>query len=219
MDGRAYARQPWLWLPRNFCWPASCDKSLVLSSVNLWGYLASRSADISFILLQVRQWIQSYVMLRYEKGYRTASFDRDFNQSTMDFLTPAGFLHLARFYQLLPTTKRNGILYDGHVLLYCQDQSATQSPPQLWLHAPLWGSAFGWCCIWTWTRWWWWPQIAAHGGSHHGVLPVETFWMPTETSFCNGSVHRIPCFQGASNEGFTKWIICIICTILVLHHY
>ena len=31
--------------------------------------------------------------MRYEAGYRTASFDRDFNMEAMDFLKPAGFLY------------------------------------------------------------------------------------------------------------------------------
>ena len=38
--------------------------------------------------------IISILYLRYESGYRTASFDREFNKKSMDFLTAPGFLSL-----------------------------------------------------------------------------------------------------------------------------
>ncbi len=40
----------------------------------------------------------TYAVLRHEAGYRTASYDRDFNMKAMDFLSPAGFLPLDRYY-------------------------------------------------------------------------------------------------------------------------
>ena len=158
-------------------------------------------------------------MLRHGKGYLTASFDRDFNQSTMDFLTPAGFLHLVRFYMILPKDMVFNVANILHNVYYRQlpGPKCHSKSPQLWLHAPLWGSACGWLCLCPWMLWWWWPQIAAHGGSHHGVLLVETTWMSTETYFWSGSVHRIACFQGASNEDCTTWTYDFLCWSLLQH--
>ena len=42
-----------------------------------------------------------FAKLRHEAGYRTASYDREFNAKTMDSLSPAGFLLLGFVYPYL----------------------------------------------------------------------------------------------------------------------
>ena len=156
MDGWPIASKPWLWYAWNLCRATISYNCLAPTSD--WFEQESCVLAIRLILDGYNQKkIATWSHQRYDAGYRTASFDRDFCQSTMDFLTAPGFLHLV-----------TQLVFSGNWMVRFKPYHALHQIH--WVsHRPIAsGYASGWSWGWRQIVWWCWHQIALHG-----AFPLE----------------------------------------------